>query len=112
MDIQNYPRCECLRTSEWKYIRYFARAEDPDQSTRPFKGTLDNYQTCLTSTIEGEQPVYEELYCLKTDPNERNNRIEDLNCRDILDRLRKRLMEHLLCAARGSEDSPLNRFSS
>jgi len=78
MDIQNYPRSECVRTRRWKYIRYFRRTEDPAQATRRFKGTLDDYRTGLDATAFGrEQPVYEELYDLQDDPHEERNRIHD-----------------------------------
>jgi arylsulfatase A-like enzyme len=72
LDIQNYPRSECVRTKDWKYIRYFKRTEDPNQ-TGQFRGTLDNYNDSLTSSLHGEQPVYEELFHLAKDPGEVTN---------------------------------------
>ena len=94
MDIQNYPRSECLRTEDWKYIRYFARTEDPEQSHLLLRGTLDDYGECLRSTLDGrEAPVYEELFDLRNDPRERENRAEDPACREVLAGLRERLVE-------------------
>ncbi len=57
---QGYPRMEAVRGKEWKYIRYFSKENDrkkylPDAS------------------IEGEQPIYEELFNLKDDPKEQRN---------------------------------------
>ena len=92
MDIQNYPRSESVRNRDWKYIRYFARTEDP-QARGPFRGTLDEYIPCLTSTLEGEQPVYEELYCLAEDPGEVHNRVADAACRSRLEELRERIRD-------------------
>ena len=92
MDIQNYPRSECVRSAEWKYIRYFRRTEDPSQKG-PFRGTLDDYTTCLLSTLRDEQPVYEELFHLAEDPYEEHNLAGEPGCRDQLDRMRARLIE-------------------
>ena len=35
------------------------------------------YQTYIESSVNGEPPVYEELYHLKTDPKEKNNLINN-----------------------------------
>jgi arylsulfatase A-like enzyme len=57
---QGYPRMEAVRGKKWKYIRYFSKEEDrglylPDAS------------------INGEKPVFEELFDLENDPNEQVN---------------------------------------
>ncbi len=106
MDIQNYPRSESIRTRNWKYIRYFARTEDPKQARNKFRGTLDDYTTCLTSTITGEKPVYEELFCLTEDPGETTNLAEDMAHVGRLDALRKRLAE-LVREAKGDDAPPM-----
>jgi len=94
MDIQNYPRSECLRTADWKYIRYFARTEDPAQEGRVFRSTLDDYQAGLTETLRGDQtPVYEELFDLRTDPHESHNRAADPAYRAVLEQYRERLID-------------------
>jgi len=106
MDIQNYPRSESVRTRDWKYIRYFARTEDPAQAGKPFRGTLDEYNACLVSSLNGEQPVHEELYCLRDDPAETENRAGDPGCAAQLDQLRARLLE-LAREAKGDDAPPL-----
>ena len=90
MDIQNYPRSESIRTRDWKYIRYFKRTEDPSQEGMPFRGTLDNYIECMSSQLNGEQPVYEELFNLSSDPKEINNLATDNTYQEILDTLRSK----------------------
>jgi arylsulfatase A-like enzyme len=92
MDIQNYPRSESVRTREWKYIRYFKRTEDPRQAGRMFRGTLDNYNDCLVSSLRLEQPVYEELYHLGEDPGEVTNLARDPACRPTLEHFRARVV--------------------
>lgn len=106
MDIQNYPRSESVRTGDWKYIRYFARTEDPQQAGKTFRGTLDDYNACLTSTLRGEEPVYEELFGLKDDPGETTNLAQDSRYADDLARLRGRVGE-LARAAKGDDSPPL-----
>jgi arylsulfatase A-like enzyme len=103
MDIQNYPRSESVRTADWKYIRYFARTEDPGQ-TGMFRGTLDNYVECLTSTLNGEQPVYEELFNLADDPRETENLAASSAHKGCLDDMRCRL--HRLARQAKGDDSP------
>jgi len=57
---QGYPRQESVRGRDFKYIRYFAKASDR-------KKYLPG------ESIAGEQPVYEELFHLTDDPNEKTN---------------------------------------
>ena len=76
MTIQNYPRMEGVRTNRWKYIRYFDRAKDQE------------YADMLLASINGEQPVYEELFDLVDDPTESHNVIADPANSEILDQLR------------------------
>jgi arylsulfatase A-like enzyme len=93
MDIQNYPRSESLRSAEWKYIRYFARTEDPKQDGKKFRSTLDNYNECLSSTLHGEKPVYEELFHLGDDPGETENLAARGAYADTLHAFRERLAD-------------------
>jgi len=73
------PRIESVRTKEWKYIRYFKN--DRTQFANVTKETqyvvtasqADHYAKWLTASIKGEQPVYEELFHLASDPKETTN---------------------------------------
>ncbi len=60
----NIPKSEGVRTTRWKYIRYFE-----------------------------QEPVYEELYDLERDPHEENNLVAASSHRDVLASLRKRCDE-------------------
>lgn len=94
MDLQNYPVHESLRTADWKYIRYFKRTEDPAQEGREFRNTLDNYTARLSSTLNGEQPIYEELFNLKEDPGETVNLAGSREFQDRKEQLQQRLLAH------------------
>lgn len=61
LDNPDIPKHEGVRTERWKYARYFE-----------------------------QKPVYEELYDLKTDPQETRNLAKDRRHAEVLDRLRKR----------------------
>lgn len=76
MTIQNYPRMEGVRTKQWKYIRYFDKDKDQE------------YADMLVASINGEQPIYEELYDLVNDPLELHNVVGDPANTKILDKLR------------------------
>jgi arylsulfatase A-like enzyme len=93
MDIQNYPRSESVRSKEWKYIRYFKRTEDPEQEGMPYRGTLDNYIECLSSSLTGEAPIYEELFDLCNDPHEKHNIAQDAEYSAVLERFRAKTTE-------------------
>ncbi len=104
MDIQNYPRSESVRTRDWKYIRYFQRTEDPRQAGRKFRSTLDDYTECLTSSIKGEKPIYEELFYLKDDPGEITNLADNSTYTDTMQALQVRVTE--LAREAKADDSP------
>lgn len=77
---QEYPRAESVRGERFKYIRYFSRDEDrglylPDAS------------------IEGEQPIYEELFDLSKDPKEQINLSVNPEYASILKAHRERCQE-------------------
>ncbi|PWJ57863.1 arylsulfatase A-like enzyme [Dyadobacter jejuensis] len=90
---QNYPRTEAVRTKDWKYIRYFDKAKD------------QHHVLSLIAPILGEEPIYEELYHLKTDPYERNNVAGQPANQTILESLRKRCAL-LLTEAKGDAELP------
>lgn len=73
---QGYPRMEAVRGTEWKYIRYFSKENDrkkylPDAS------------------VEGEQPIFEELFHLTSDPREQTNLAADPEHAAVLKRQRQ-----------------------
>jgi len=76
MTIQNYARMEAVRTHQWKYVRYFDKEKDQE------------YADMLVASINGEQPVYEELFDLINDPSESYNVISEPINRAILEQLR------------------------
>lgn len=73
------PRIESVRTTEWKYIRYFKNDRNlfasatTDTRYRVSPRQMDAYSHWLTSSIRGEEPVYEELFHLASDPRETTN---------------------------------------
>jgi arylsulfatase A-like enzyme len=90
-DHQNYPRCECVRTRDWKYIRYFARTEDASQAGRRIRGTLDAYGETRLRSLRGERPIHQELYHLAADPHEERDLSADASAAGVLDELRGRI---------------------
>lgn len=90
MTIQNYPRMEGVRTHQWKYIRYFDRRNDSD------------YSEMINASIDGEKPLYEELFDLVNDAEEKHNVINDPANAAILKQLRSRTLE-LVEEYRGTE---------
>ena len=90
---QNYPRIEAVREKELKYIRYFPRSH------------RISYRKLLVSSIEGEPPIFEELYDLSKDSHEKKNLVGEKNYQMDLIRLRKRCQE-LVFQAKGSNMYP------
>ncbi len=77
------PRIESVRGKGWKYIRYFkndyslfAGMTDKAQQ-RVTDRQAQAYQEWLDSSINGEPPVYEELFNLDQDPGETTNLAAD-----------------------------------
>jgi arylsulfatase A-like enzyme len=105
------PRIESVRTSEWKYIRYFendrGRFADLPWETR-YEVTPDqlkDYASWLTASIRGEQPVHEELFHLASDPGETTNLADRPAQAEILAEMRSRCQE-LVTMAKGDVDAP------
>lgn len=73
------PRVESVRTDTWKYIRYFKNDRslyDGGDNKSKYGVTpaqADSYAQWLTASIDGEKPVYEELFHLPSDPSESVN---------------------------------------
>jgi arylsulfatase A-like enzyme len=90
---QNYPRTEAVRTKDWKYIRYFSKEKD------------QHHILSLVSPMLGEQPIYEELYDLKNDPNEEKNLAAQPDKQELLEQFRDRCAA-LLIEAKGGNELP------
>jgi arylsulfatase A-like enzyme len=90
---QNYPRIEGVRGENYKYIRYFDKKKD------------QHHILSLTASIRGEEAIYEELYDLKNDPQEKQNLADSPAHRDILNKYRERCRT-LVVEAKGGSDYP------
>jgi arylsulfatase A-like enzyme len=90
---QNYPRMEAVRSKDWKYIRYFSKEKD------------QHHIFSLVAPLLDEEPVYEELYHLSTDPGETNNVIGNPKNKAVLEQLRERC-QHLLKEAKDGNKLP------
>ena len=77
---QEYPRAESVRGEQFKYIRYFSRENDR-------KAYLPD------ASIEGEQPIYEELFDLNKDPKEQLNLATNPEYASILKAHRERCQQ-------------------
>ncbi|QDT08212.1 sulfatase-like hydrolase/transferase [Stieleria marina] len=105
------PRIESVRTSDWKYIRYFKN--DRKQFASVTKKTLyqvspsqvESYADWLTRSIRGEQPVYEELFHLASDPSESVNLVDRSMHIEKLDELRAEC-QRLVTLAKGDANEP------
>ncbi|WP_298537539.1 sulfatase-like hydrolase/transferase [uncultured Algibacter sp.] len=99
------PRCEAVQNKEWKYIRYYKNNTFSAASkikTAKLLGIpvakmlyavhdsdIAIYRDYVESPLNGEQPVYEELYHLKNDPNELINLINETKYSEVLSKLRE-----------------------
>ena len=93
MMIQNYPRMESVRNENWKYIRYYSKEND------------QQHILSLIAPFMGEEPIYEELFNIKYDPNEMQNLAENPESQYILKELRQRC-NTLLKEAKGNNSLP------
>ncbi len=105
------PRIESVRTSDWKYIRYFENDRGLFASVtketlyRVTPSQADAYNDWLTSSIRGEQPVYEELFHLASDPRESTNLADRIAYATKLAELRAEC-QRLVTMAKGDVDAP------
>ncbi len=83
------PRCESVQNQEWKYIRYYKnenfsankkirRAKEmgiklSNMLYKVHDSELAIYREYVEGPLEGEKAVYEELFHLKSDPDETTN---------------------------------------
>jgi arylsulfatase A-like enzyme len=104
------PRCETVRTANWKYTRYFANdrtlASSPTGSEAYATSDAQRgaYRRWLTSSYMGEKPDYEELFAIDSDPNETTNLAAIPANQPKLAESRRRL-DTLLREARGDTDA-------
>jgi arylsulfatase A-like enzyme len=105
------PRCESVRSAEWKYIRYFANDRSFYGGMSMAEGgsvtdlTAAAYDRWLTASIRGEPPVYEELFHISVDPDETTNLANDPTYAGILRELREEC-QRLVTVAKGGVDTP------
>ncbi|MEM7698926.1 MAG: sulfatase-like hydrolase/transferase [Verrucomicrobiota bacterium] len=107
------PRIESVRTEQWKYIRYFNNDRSLWKDLEGAKGVRlyqvseaqrELYSTWRDASIEGEQPVHEELFDLTNDPHESTNLVSLEEHGEILKELREKCQE-LVTEARGPQDT-------
>ncbi|MDP4624481.1 MAG: sulfatase-like hydrolase/transferase [Akkermansiaceae bacterium] len=103
------PRIETVRNSRWKYNRYFKNDHTPweniadEDKYKVSPDQANRYNDWLTSTIRGEQPVYEELFDLESDPFENVNLASKTEHAEILEILRQEC-RRMVAVAKGPAD--------
>ncbi len=112
-NIFGNPRCETVRSAEYRYIRYFENNNlDIRLRTKPENIYVvsdelrSNYDRSLTSTILGEKPVYEELFHISSDRYEAKNLANDPAYADVLADMRAQCERLLLEAKDGIDQKP------
>ena len=106
------PRCESVRSAEWKYIRYFKNDRSSFSGT-PGEAEGGNvsdalaglYHGWLAASVRGEQPVYEELFQISVDPDETTNLAADPKYAARLQELRAEC-QRSVTEAKGGVDVP------
>ena len=76
---QGYPRQDAVRGERYKYIRYYSKDKDR--------------KLYLPDGIEGELPIYEELFDIETDPKEKRNLASNPEYATLLNKYRSRCKE-------------------
>lgn len=120
------PRCEAVQNKDWKYIRYYKN--DNLSATKKIEvakmlGMKVNdilykvhdtdivlYRSFSDASLNGEQPVYEELYNIKNDPTELKNLIDDMGSSEVLEELRAAWAIEIK-NARGTGDPKVVRYT-
>ncbi|MGQ1784809.1 sulfatase-like hydrolase/transferase [Saccharicrinis sp. GN24d3] len=121
------PRCESIQNLEWKYIRYYknenvsatakiAIAKDLGLNVNQMLYSVHDpdialYRTFVEGPLNGEEPVYEELYNLKNDPQEVKNLVNKEQYIDILNEL-KEAWKVAIKEARGSGKPKVLRYTA
>jgi len=121
------PRCEAVQDKEWKYIRYYKNnnfSASKEVEVAKMVGMSPSkmlyavhdpmiavYRDYVESPIQGEQPVYEELYNLKNDPAELHNLVSKEVNKEILENLRK-VWKTEIVTARGTGNPKVLRYTN
>ncbi|WP_108741568.1 sulfatase-like hydrolase/transferase [Flavobacterium faecale] len=120
------PRCESIQDKRWKYIRYYKNdnfsavklikyGKEMGISQKEMLYNLHDpemalYRDYIDSPLNGEEPVYEELYDLKNDPFEAKNLIKENIPPAILDNLKKQ-WKIAITNARGQGKPEVYRYT-
>lgn len=121
------PRCEAVQNKEWKYIRYYknetfsaqkkikaAQALGVNVNKMLYKVNdidLAQYRAFIEDPLQGEKPVYEELYHLATDPKETTNLAANTAYQDKLESMRLVWAKEIK-NARGTEPPMVLRYTA
>jgi len=121
------PKIEAVQNKEWKYIRYYKNntfsASKKIKTAQDFGINLKAmlymvhdadiafYRDLSDASLEGEKPVYEELYNLKSDPNELNNLVSTKKHQSILQNLRN-VWKKEITNARGIGKPKVYRYTN
>ena len=120
------PRCEAVQDSEWKYIRYYKNenlsSQDLINTAKDFNVDLTSilysnhdpqiavYRSFIESPLKGEEVAYEELFQLKTDPDEQINLAYEKKYLKKLEQMRS-VWKATIKKARGSEKPKVVRYT-
>ena len=121
------PRSEAVQDNEWKYIRYYknenfsaqkkietAKALGIQMTSMLYKvhdPDIAIYRSFIEGPLEGELPVFEELFNLKNDPDETTNLANNDKHQAQLNRMRK-AWEVEIKNARGQGFPKVVRYTS
>ncbi|MGB5435718.1 MAG: sulfatase-like hydrolase/transferase [Maribacter sp.] len=121
------PRCEAVQNKEWKYIRYYKNNTFPalkkietakKMGIDPGKilyavhdPDIAVYRDYVESPLEGEEPVYEELFNLKIDPDETTNLISNTQYKKQLETLQEEWSREIK-SAKGEGSPKVYRYTT
>ncbi|WP_109830861.1 sulfatase-like hydrolase/transferase [Reichenbachiella versicolor] len=121
------PKIEAVQDNEWKYIRYYKNISYPatekiriaKEMKIPVNKMLyavhDNeipfYRTLAESSLQGQEPDYEELFNLKEDPEEVTNLVSKKEYETKLKEMRA-VWKKELTAARGKGTPKVFRYTA
>ncbi|WP_343329651.1 sulfatase-like hydrolase/transferase [Polaribacter staleyi] len=121
------PVCEAVQDKQWKYIRYYRNktfsaakkikvAKDLGIPVNKMLYAVHDpdiafYRDLSDASLQGEEPVYEELYDLKNDPEELYNLASKSKHQTKLNALRK-VWKNEITMARGNEKPKVYRYTT